>query len=88
MFSAGKPNPNSFHACGNDGLPRHGLYSWHLSDPIAFSNRLKVTFQDIGNDDIGLYERSDDISTVAYWYQTEPHSPFRSFLARADRLPR
>lgn len=88
LFSAGKPDPNSVHACGNDGLPQHGLYRWHLSDPIAFSNRLKVTFQDIGNDDIGLYERSDDISTVAYWYQTEPHSPFRPFLARADRLPR
>ncbi|MCI5762699.1 MAG: DUF2961 domain-containing protein [Ligilactobacillus agilis] len=87
-FSAGKSDPNSVHACGNDGLPSHALYRWHLPDPIAFSKGLKVTFQDIGNDDIGLYERSDDVSTVAYWYQSEPHNPFRPLLDRKYRIPR
>ena len=59
-----------------------------MPDPIAFTKKLKVTFQDIGNDDIGLFERSDDIATVAYWYQTEPHQPFQRFLLRNERLPR
>lgn len=73
-FSAGKPNPNPMLATNDDALPRHGLYRWHLPDPISFKEDLRVTFQDLGNDDIKLYEREDDISTVAYWYQSEPHA--------------
>ena len=69
-------------------LPRHGLYRWHLPDPISFKEDLRVTFQDLGNDDIKLYEREDDISTVAYWYQSEPHAVLAPFAARQDRVPR
>ncbi|AXX65071.1 MAG: DUF2961 domain-containing protein [Lactobacillus sp.] len=87
-FSAGKPNPNSPHGFGDDALPMHGLYRWHLPDPISFHKNLRVTFQDLGNDDIKLYEREDDISTVAYWYQNEPHNKFKNILNREDRLPR
>ena len=47
-----------------------------------------MTFQDLGNDDIKLYEREDDISTVAYWYQSEPHAALAPFAARQDRVPR
>ena len=32
--------------------------------------------------------RSDDWSSTAYWYQTEPHKKFRTLLPLADRLPR
>ena len=64
------------------------MYRWHLPDPIAFHKDLRVTFQDLGNDDIKLYEREDDISTVAYWYQTEPHQVFAPLLVREERLPR
>ncbi|SFG63628.1 glycoside hydrolase family 172 protein [Sporolactobacillus nakayamae] len=87
-FSAGKPDPNPVHAFGSDALPMHGLYRWHLPDPIAFHSRLRVDFQDLGNDDIGLFERADDISTVAYWYQMEPHTKFKGMPNREDRLPR
>ena len=87
-FSAGKPNPNPMLATNDDALPRHGLYRWHLPDPISFKEDLRVTFQDLGNDDIKLYEREDDISTVAYWYQSEPHAVFAPFAARQDRVPR
>lgn len=65
-FSTGKPN--SPHAFGNDGLPENALYRWHLVDPIEFKQNIHVTLQQIGNDDIGLFERSDDLSSVAYWY--------------------
>jgi hypothetical protein len=69
-------------------LPEHGLYRWHLPDPIYFQERLKVTLQQIGAWDHGLFERSDDISTVAYWYQTGSHAPFPALPAAQERWPR
>ncbi|MBC9131803.1 DUF2961 domain-containing protein [Frischella sp. Ac48] len=85
-FQTGDANP--VHGFGDDALPMHGLYRWHLPDPIAFHEDLKVTFQQIGNDDIRLYERQDDIATVAYWYQnpTQNHNPV--FPNQQQRLPR
>ena len=47
-LSAGKPNPNPMLATNDDALPRHGLYRWHLPDPISFKEDLRVTFQDLG----------------------------------------
>ncbi len=56
---------------------RFGLYRWHITDPIRFEKNLKVTMQDLGwrNDDRYL-PLQDDISSVSFWYQTEPHGPF------------
>lgn len=65
-FSTGKPN--SPHAFGNDGLPQNALYRWHLVDSIEFEKDIQVSLQQIGNDDVGLFERSDDLSSVSYWY--------------------
>ena len=36
----------------------------------------------------GLFERRDDVSSVAYWYQTLPHEPFAPLPAKEDRHPR
>ncbi|MDQ2751546.1 MAG: DUF2961 domain-containing protein [Bacteroidota bacterium] len=56
---------------------RFGLYRWHITDPIRFDKNLKVTLQDLGWHHDGRYmPLQDDIATVAYWYQTEPHAPF------------
>ncbi|HEY9293897.1 MAG TPA: glycoside hydrolase family 172 protein [Microlunatus sp.] len=68
--------------------PMHGLYRWHLPDPIFFSRALRVTLQQIGAWDHGLFERTDDISTTAYWYQSEPHRRFADLPDRAGRTPR
>lgn len=57
----------------------HGLYRWHILDPIAFSEDIKVTLQQIGNDDLSLFERSDDVATVAYWYQDSAEGFDRHF---------
>lgn len=56
---------------------RFGLYRWHIMDPVRFDKDLKVTVQDLGwrNDGRYLNQRSD-ISSVVYWYQTEPHASF------------
>ena len=56
---------------------RFGLYRWHLADPIRFRKDLKVTMQALGWKQGGLYLPLDcEMSSVAYWYQKEPHQPF------------
>jgi hypothetical protein len=63
---------------GGEGLvPRHGLYRWHIMDPIRFKEDLKVTVQALGWWPNHTFEPlTDDISSVAYWYQSEPHCAF------------
>ena len=77
---------NPYH--NSDCLPMRGLYRWHLSDPILFEEDLRVTMQQIGTSFGGLFERQDDVCSVAYWYQSEPHSGFKTLPTRKDRLPR
>jgi len=64
-----------------DGLynsqQRFGLYRWHIPDPIRFEKNLKVTIQALGWRGDGRYlPLQDDIASVAYWYQREPHKKF------------
>lgn len=76
------------YPAGNvDGKPgnRHGLYRFHIQDPIRFQSDLRVTMQAIGWRSEGRYlPLQDDISSVAYWYQTEPHTPFPELGTRDD----
>ncbi|ALS25660.1 glycoside hydrolase family 172 protein [Paenibacillus cisolokensis] len=63
-----------------DGLyrsqQRFGMYRWHIMDPIRFEEDLKVTIQALGWRKGGRYlPLQDDIASVAFWYQTEPHTP-------------
>lgn len=58
-------------------VPKHGLYRWHIMDPIRFRTDLKVTIQALGWWPNHKYEPlTDDIASVGYWYQTEPHAAF------------
>ena len=64
-----------------DGLynsqQRFGLYRWHIMDPVRFEKDLKVTIQAIGWRSEGRYlPLQDDIASVGFWYQAEPHAPF------------
>ena len=47
-------------------------------DPVRFEKDFKVTVQALGwRNDIKKYlPLQDDIASVAYWYQTEPHAAF------------
>ena len=57
--------------------PRFGLYRWHIMDPIRFGDNLKVTMQALGWQSGGRYlPLKDDLSSVAFWYQAEPHATF------------
>ncbi len=56
---------------------RFGMYRWHITDPIRFEKRLKVTIQALGWREGGRYlPLQDDIASVAFWYQTLPSAPF------------
>lgn len=68
-----------------DGDRRYGEYRWHILDPVRFQRELKVTIQNLGWKGAtatkilgdGTYlPLQDDLSSVAYWYQAEPHAPF------------
>lgn len=77
---------NLYH--NDDCPPMRGFYRWHVLDPIRFSEEIKVTIQQIGVCFKGLFERQDDVSSVAYWYQTEPHSRFQPLMPKEERWPR
>lgn len=70
-----------------DGLyrvqQRFGMYRWHIKDPVRFENNLKVTIQALGWTGDGRYlPLQDDISSVVYWYQLEPHVKFPQLPAK------
>lgn len=69
-------------------VPQHGLYRWHVPDPVYFAERLKVTVQQIGHDGERLFERQDDVCSVAYWYQDQVGSDHPAIPPAADRRPR
>jgi Protein of unknown function (DUF2961) len=62
---------------------RSSVYRFHLDSPIPFTKSFKATIEH-GH----ANTRSDNYSSVAYWYQTEPHAPFPPLPAVEDRLPR
>jgi hypothetical protein len=56
---------------------RFSMYRWHVMDPIRFEKNLRVTIQALGWRVGGRYlPLQDDISSVAFWYQTLPTAPF------------
>lgn len=58
------------------------VFRFHLPDPIPFFKSIKVTIEHGHAND-----RSDYYSSVAYWYQTEPHKPFPPLPPVDKRLP-
>jgi len=67
--------------------PRFGLYRWHVMDPIRFEKDLRVTMQALGWQSEGRYlPLKDDLSSVAYWYQKEPHNAYPKLPEKKDLL--
>jgi hypothetical protein len=70
-------------------VPKFGMYRWHIMDPIRFRDALKVTVQTLGWWPNNRFQpTTDDVASVAYWYQTEPHAPFPTLPNRTQRWPR
>jgi Protein of unknown function (DUF2961) len=81
------PYSGLIQAIKPDGLyqsqERFGLYRWHILDPVRFDSNLKVTIQALGWQSGRRYlPLTDDIASVAYWYQTEPHVPLPKLPAK------
>jgi Protein of unknown function (DUF2961) len=58
------------------------VYRFHIEDPIVFKKQLRVTIEH-GH----ANRRGDDLSSVAFWYQAEPHLVFPPLLPVEQRLP-
>ncbi|MFC2085365.1 glycoside hydrolase family 172 protein, partial [Bacteroidota bacterium] len=82
-FYAVEPNINDLLV---KSMMRYGMYRWHVTDPIRFEENLRVTMQALGWRSGGRYmPLQDDISSVAFWYQAEPHNSF-PYLLNKDEL--
>lgn len=68
----------NFNYSGNNGM-----YRWYIHDPIRFKKRVKWTIE---HGHANNFE--NDYSSVAYWYQKEPHKKFKAFPEVQERMPR
>ena len=74
-----------------NGPRKWSLYRWHIMDPILFKKDLKVTVQALGwykGTPGGFRPLADEIASVAYWYQLEPHSAYLELPELRERWPR
>ncbi|MCU0644506.1 MAG: DUF2961 domain-containing protein [bacterium] len=76
-----------FYGCplqepGYDPGDKATVYRFHISDPIPFQKSIRVSIEH-GH----ANNRSDYLSSVVYWYQTEPHKQFARMSAVQERLP-
>ncbi|HEX9975231.1 MAG TPA: glycoside hydrolase family 172 protein [bacterium] len=76
-----------FYGCplqepGYDPGDKATVYRFHISDPIPFQKSIRVSIEH-GH----ANNRSDYLSSVVYWYQTEPHKQFARIPAVQERLP-
>jgi hypothetical protein len=58
------------------------VYRFHIPDPVPFKRSVEVTIEHGHAND-----RADFLSSVAYWYQAEPHKAFPRLAPVKDRLP-
>jgi hypothetical protein len=94
----------SFYFCGgtytgpysgctvkNEKIGRFAGYRLFVNDAIPFNSRIEVLInhgEHFNSGPISTYDGHADYSSVAYWYQVEPHSD-ASYQGQAvhDRLP-
>lgn len=72
---------------------RSTAYRWHIVDPVPFTRSLRVEIEHKGSQTFpdgkvdGFIERDDLMSSVAFWYQIEPHKPWPALPPGPERLP-
>lgn len=62
---------------------KNSMYRFHIKDPIYFESSIKFSIEH-GH----ANKLSNDYSSTAYWYQTEPHKPFEQLPCVEKRIPR
>jgi Protein of unknown function (DUF2961) len=63
-------------------MARVSAYRWHIEDAIPFEKSIRVAIEHGGTNDV-----PGDYSSVAYFYQREPHAPFPALPDAAGLLP-
>jgi hypothetical protein len=61
---------------------KNSLYRFHIEDPIYFERSIRVSIEHGHANNL-----TNDVSSTAYWYQTEPHKPYPPPLQVEARLP-
>ena len=78
---------------GFDTGDRGTAYRFHIPDPVVFRKSLRVEIEHKGSQNFadgkfdGFIERDDLMSSVALWYQSEPHKPWSALPPGPERLP-
>lgn len=74
-----------YHGCTikDEQNSRLAAYRWHIEDAMPFHKNIRVTIEHGTGDDT-----TADYSSVAYFYQTNPHEPYPPLpVNAADLLP-
>ncbi len=58
-------------------------YRLHIHDPVLFRKSIRFSIEH-GHANL----QQNDYSSVAYWYQTEPHARFPQLPSASERMPR
>jgi hypothetical protein len=78
---------------GYNAGDRSTAYRFHIPDPITFRKSLRAEIEHKGSQTFpdgtgnGFIERDDLMSSVAFWYQTEPHQAWQPLPSGPERLP-
>ncbi|MBX7257878.1 MAG: DUF2961 domain-containing protein [Candidatus Hydrogenedentes bacterium] len=67
---------------GDKWFGKNAMYRLFVNDPIRFDKSIRVTIEHGHADDQG-----NDYSSVAFWYQNEPHATFAPLPAKDERAP-
>ncbi len=62
---------------------KNSVYRFHIEDPVYFEKSIHFSIEHGHANNL-----SNDYSSTAYWYQTEPHKPFPALLPVNLRVPR
>ena len=72
-----------FHLISHsDWSGKNSMYRFFINDPIRFKKSIRVTIEHGHANNL-----ANDYSSVAYWYQTEPHKEFSPILSAEKRVP-
>ncbi len=77
---------------GYEAGNRSTAYRFHIPDPVPFTQSLRVEIEHKGSQQFpdgsgsGFIERDDLMSSVALWYQTEPHKAWSALPPGPERL--
>ncbi len=73
-----------YHLIGNlDFTGKVSMYRFYVNDPVRFKKSIRMTIEHGHANNI-----SNDYSSTAFWYQAEPHKPFKQLMSALERRPR